>query len=303
MRHMKYTTKITTQTLPVFLATCLLVASAVLPVRASLLLYEGFDYEAPIVGKEGGSGFNAAWAQHASPATINLKAGLDYTDTNTDALVATGGSVGITSVASGGISRTFDAITAAADTTTTYWLSFVGNTAWSATGSGNNFFASLMLRSGTTDILSVGAFGSSPNWRVRANNSNYSSATGVPTSSTQAFVVVRIDVNTATAGNDAVYLWINPALGTEPSIGAATGSITGTNLWNSFSLDSLRISVNENAPAGATKSISLDELRLGTSYADVAVTVVPEVASTAVFLGGMLFVVVILLQGRRSRST
>lgn len=275
-----------------------------LPAQASLLLYEGFNYEsAPIVGQNGGSGFGGAWTQYASPASINLNAGLDYTDTNDDVLLAIGGSASITSVASGGITRAFGAITAAADTTTTYWLSFVGSTAWSATGSGNNYFSSLRLSSGTTDLLSVGAFGGSANWRVRANGGTYSSATTSLNSSTEALIVVRIDVNTAAAGNDAVYLWINPTLNAEPSIAATAGFITGNDLWSAFSLDGLRISVNENATASATKSISLDELRFGTTYSDVTPQAIPEPASAGTMAGLAALALLLIRRRHSNRST
>jgi MYXO-CTERM domain-containing protein len=64
-----------------------------------------------------------------------------------------------------------------------------------------------------------------------------------------------------TTGNERVSLFVNPALGTEPATASASALDVG-----SFIFDRIRIQ------AGNGDSGSVDEIRFGTTYADV----VPE---------------------------
>lgn len=254
---------------------------------ASVLLYEGFDYASgSLVGRNGGHGFKTAWANSGTASASVVDAnGSSYDDGSGHQLLAAGGRVAVSANDTSGVYRTFDSITAASGTTTTYWLSFVASTSGTWTSSGGSYSAALVLRNGDAELLAVGAFGTTDGWRVRANNATYSSATGVASSATEAFVVIRIDVNTAAAGADSVYLWLNPEIGGEaPTTSAAASSITG-NLWDSFSLNLLRIGTMDGG-SKTTKGIALDELRLGTDFASVAPQAVPEPAALAMVFGG-----------------
>lgn len=264
-------------TLRASFASCLLMAAASLPAHASLLLYEGFDYTAneTVIGKNGGFGnwstTNGAWRTTGTPTTTLVVGGsLGYTDTNGASLVTDGGSLSVTTSVTGGTFRNISGIsvTKAGGGTATYWLSFVGNTSGipvpSPTGTP---YAALTFNTndGDGNQLHIGAFGSSAAWRIRVGSSTYSSAAGVPTSTAQAFIVMRVDVDLN--GDDSIHLWVNPALSSEPSLESATSSITGE-YWSgaSFSLSLLRIGTAGTGDIG----INVDEIRLGTTYPTVA---------------------------------
>ncbi|MBK1860133.1 hypothetical protein JIN80_17880, partial [Cerasicoccus arenae] len=115
----------------------------------------------------------------------------------------------------------------APDGTTTYWFSLISSTGGVAFGSGGDE-ASLQIRdSDNTELLSVGAFGSSANWRIRAKSadggiSGFSDGGDAPNSGTSAFIVIQVNINTADSAADDLYFWVNPSLDSTPTIGSAT---------------------------------------------------------------------------------
>jgi len=256
------------------LLACVLIAS---PARAALLLYDGFDYDTgSVVGDNGGSGFNSAWQRSSSVDVTNVNAtGLTYEDNLGQDLVVEGGSLSLAANHTvSGAFRTFSAIAAPVDSLTTYWLSFIGNTV-GTTGSGVTTNAALTLRSGANDILAIGAYGGSNNWRLEINNGLQSTSSILST--TQAFVVMRIDVDTRVGGQDTVAFWVNPDLGSTPSLGTAAYSATAA-FWDTFSLDLLRVGTESTT---VDKGMIIDEFRFGTTYADVG-PAVPEPGNMAV---------------------
>lgn len=278
----------------------LTLAAVILPMtltaQASLLLSDGFDYASgTLTGNNGGTGFSSTWLTSGAGGATVATPGYTYTDTLGNALQTSGGYVSISGTSSGGVYRNFNAITAAAGTTTSYWVSVLMDTTGAPYGASSDTSIIQLRTSGFTNLVSVGAFGTSANFRVRAVSGDaattiYSTASGVANSSNLSLIVLRIDVNTLSAGADAVYLWVNPDLNAEPSIGNATSSITGTNFWNEgeFSLTNIRAGV-ENSGTAEAKGLNLDEFRLGTDYASVLVTV-PEPASLALWSTSALIV-------------
>jgi hypothetical protein len=108
------------------------------------------------------------------------------------------------------------------------------------------------------------------------------------------WVVVRVD---HLAGVDDIYMWLSPDPLSEPSTASADATILNTdaNAFDYGNIGAIRAFVGNQAgtvnaanwrPAGA---IQLDEIRLGTTYADMTSTsVVPEPASLALLvLGGL----------------
>lgn len=277
----------------IFRHAVLLVLFLPLSASATLLLYDGFDYTAgSLVGQNEGTGFKTAWANSGTAAASSvISNGAEYTDSTGIQLLSHGGKVSVSATDTSGVFRTFDPITAASGGTTTYWVSFLGNTSGMWTQTGGSYSAALVLRNGNTELLAVGAFGTTDAWRVRANGTTYSSATGIASSSSEAFIVMRIDIDTTTGGADSVYLWVDPALATTPSIAASTVSITGTNLWDSFSLSLLRIGTMDGG-AHTSKAITLDELRVGTDFANVAP--IPEPAAQAIMSGSLILMIAAL---------
>ena len=104
-----------------------------------------------------------------------------------------------------------------------------------------------------------------------------------------SLVVVRIDHH---AGNDNAYLFVNPTLGVEPEI--STADATSLGIYD-FSFNQVRPFANQGIPNVPDAEISIDELRIGTSYADVTPIVPEPAALTLVGLG----VVGSIRRGRR----
>jgi len=87
--------------------------------------------------------------------------------------------------------------------------------------------------------------------------------------------VVRIDF---TAGNENVWLWVDPELDAIPDIGAADASGTAV----AFEADFVR------AQLQTPEMARFDEIHIGTTFGDVAPFVVPEPSSCSLVLIGML---------------
>jgi hypothetical protein len=117
------------------------------------------------------------------------------------------------------------------------------------------------------------------------------------------WVVVRIDHQ---VGVDNIYMWLSPDPLSEPSTASADATIlsTDTNAFEYGSIGAIRAFVGNQGgtpnaenwrPAGA---IQLDEIRLGTTYADMrSTTVVPEPAAFLLMLLGGLGALAIRRRG------
>jgi hypothetical protein len=104
----------------------------------------------------------------------------------------------------------------------------------------------------------------------------------------RAFLVVRVDF---TAGDEDVWLWVNPNLDLEPALLSADASGTAKN----FNQDQIRMRLQD---AGA---VGFDELRVGATWADVTPhTPVPE-PSVALLLGAGLAATGAVAGRRKSR--
>lgn len=274
-------------------------AAACISTSSAQLFYEGFDYNTGLLtGQNGGSGFTNAWSNLGSGGTEVLSPGLNYTDPQGDMLSTVGNHAFSTSSdSSRGANRSFDSFTVAPNSTGMLWLSFIGNSVAGNFGSGIGNAAVLMLRNSdpSTDMFAIGKYASANGWRFRAG-STLSTAT-TASSLDQAFVVVRMDINTSPSGNDAVYMWLNPDLNTEPVTGDAAASLTGTNLWDSFSVNQLRLASLVSGGSTFERSLTVDEIRLATTYAQA----IPEPSAMALVsttLGGFLLLRK-LLAGRK----
>jgi hypothetical protein len=117
------------------------------------------------------------------------------------------------------------------------------------------------------------------------------------------WVVVRID---HLAGNDDVYMWLSPDPKSEPSLASAAATIKAGDATNGVFdhalIGAIRPFVGgqqNDATANnwrPTAVLALDEIRVGTAYADMSLTV-PEPASIALVL-----LSVVGLAGLRRRS-
>jgi hypothetical protein len=247
--------------------------------QAELIAYEGFDYAdgTPLVdpdsgvGLNGGTGWAAAWGGAALNTVLSPGFG-----TTAGSYLTTGNRLDLNGSNSGNL-RT---LTSSPDSFgSTLYFSFIADI-----DSGN--YAGLSLFEDDTETLFVGKTFDAANWGIDIGGTGVNTTT--PTS-TQSLLVVRLDFGAATTTNPGdstlIRMYVNPAVGTEPML--ADASITKLN----FTFDGIRVQAGSEAVDGA-----FDEIRLGTTYADVAV--VPEPASLGlVAAGGAL-----LLGRRRARK-
>jgi hypothetical protein len=124
----------------------------------------------------------------------------------------------------------------------------LGATLWTKRVDDTNFNLGIEVRTGT------------------AANTTYSAAS-YQTGQTY-FVVVGYTFNTATGADDVVSLWVNPTVNAAMPATTLTDSHTGTDLLNASSFFLRQDSATE------TPAVQVDELRIGTAWADV----VPQTA-------------------------
>ncbi len=288
------------KTLLALLATAALGLSAS---QASLIVYEGFNYTVgtnnpdPDGGLNGGNGLPAtnvggnpsgtstglfgAWG-----TTLNVANGLTYSQGN-NTLTTTGGAGApnnatwgtdlgfyrfmtldpFASVRVGGASN--DGFAANG---TTLWFSVLAKTTSSTaaafrfklSGNSNVFFEN------TTD-----------KWTINPSSSPVAS-TGNMTVGETALLVFSIGF---TAGNETFNLWVNPTLG--GSLGAANATHTTSSDWGDLYTNAF------NLRPSTLGAMTIDEFRMGQSFADVTpFTVIPEPATWALLVGSLTALVV-----------
>ena len=231
---------------------------------AGLTAYDGFDYGATtgdLTGKNGGSGWSGAYTDTGN-STIYTTPGLTYTG-----LPTTGG--GSKTADGGGATtlnfRSFNTIYG--DNETETWISFLAQrngTASTATFAGLSFYNSNGFSSSTDAEVTFANGGTGGAWRIMDNGPpllNGSTAV-VPASNTTYLLVARILWGAGAGGKDAVSLFVNPTLGTLPSVADASLDVDITNF------DKVRIA------AASAINYTFDEIRIGDSYADVTVPLV-----------------------------
>lgn len=128
---------------------------------------------------------------------------------------------------------------------------------------------------GNTDPRAAVGLNGSNQWSLNLNGA--SASTGVARVQSQVYLaVMRMDFG---AASDTVTLWINPAIGGVDPTG-------GTSLTTpEFHFQSLAFYPNRDPNKGA-----IDEIRFGSSFADVTPLAVPEPATLAVLAGSSLLV-------------
>ncbi len=241
----------------IFMAAAVLFLAAT-PAPAAPIALDSFNYGltgAPLSGDNGGTGFSGPWIAGGLKAANSLNytianGSLSYPGTTT-----IGNSVTTNSLSSiGGITRGLTNSLGSAGTTA--YLSFIVLPEGALDQGAFNGFFGLYLNASTGNDLFVGkpGAGSVDNFVLEDRGGASQHSSGVFTSIGNSFLmVVRADF---TAGNDTFTLYVNPQRGREPIGGTAkndsdVGTITGTTIYS-------------------TGAFSIDELRLGTTYADVA---------------------------------
>jgi hypothetical protein len=261
----------------------LVVASAVcwLPMaaEAALLAYDGFDY-APVgsdlSGKNGGFGFSTPWRPGGFNASINTNYDVQSDSLSFGELVTNGHRVRTNAVtAIAGLTR--DLLAPLGVPGTTRYLSFLLRPEGQLHGGAFNGFFGLVLEQPSEPELFVGKPGGGAIDRYvledRGGGLQVASSNVTVVGQT-VFLVLRAQFN---AGNDLFTLYINPVPGgSEPAAGVVKNNsnmstVAGLTLYS-------------------TGAFSIDELRLGETFADVT-PAIPEPASALLALCAALSVI------------
>jgi hypothetical protein len=223
---------------------------------AALTQYEGFDYTvgSELVGSAGGTGWTGPWSstQTEPSNTFTIGTDLSYTDGGAKTLITSGGSFLFTKSsgpANCGVPRPLTAHTSGE----IYVSALIKQL-----GDGNyDYFLQLINGSETCSILVRGSW-PSYFWRIDSSLTTLAS----PVTDETQFLVARVDLDTS-----AIDLWVNPDLVTPGAAGySGTCSLTG--------LDTVQFFVKNEA---ASENYAWDEIRVGTTYADVT-PYIPEPA-------------------------
>jgi hypothetical protein len=227
--------------------------------RAQLIAYEAFNYPSPgspLLGNNGGTGFSSAWRAGGFAASVYDNFQLDEKSLAFGALRTTGQSVSTATLFSdrGGVNRQLSQ-PIGRDGTTVY-LSFLVRPLGRLNAGYSNGFFGLCLNSTGPDSLFIGKPGAgSLDQYVLENRGSarqVSSGAHVVMGET-VFLVLRADF---LAGPDRFALYVNPEPGKpEPAVGTVKSDL------DVFTVDKLVIY--------STGAFSIDEIRLGTTFADV----------------------------------
>jgi hypothetical protein len=251
---------------------------------ATLIARESFEYDAgTLTALNGGTGWGGAWTTSGGIGEVQTT-GLTYTDTMGNNLAVSGNSVIInapTGTASAQFLRLLSGSVGDAGGVTT-WMSFIGERLSPHATDDENLAraASLQLHSTTaSERLAIGkgttSIASPPipsGWAMLHTGNAANSVYTTKSQLLQSFLVVRVDHVGDTTVADNAWIWVNPRLDIEPDINAADASLPGS-LGTSadFTFNRIRAFAGAmNATTGPYASLAFDELRLGTTYADVA---------------------------------
>jgi hypothetical protein len=235
---------------------------------------ESFDY-APgqLVGGTGGSGFSGAWVQGGFNASQSANYGVGSPGLSYSGLTVSGNRATAASATSiSGVTRSL-ASPLGAQGTTRFFSFLMRPEGTLGQGAFNGFFG-LVLESPTEPELFIGKSGAGDLGHYlmeQRGGGPQATSTVVPTVGQSAFFVVKAEF---LAGNDRFTLFMNPtAGGPEPTGGVVkqdlnVGTISGLTLYSS----------------GA---YSIDELRVGETFLDVAPVPEPSVVALGA-LGAVL---------------
>ena len=280
--------------------------ASVSSVSATLVAYEGFNYAIAtdgLAGQSGGTGFSGAWNDTANDGDIVASA-LSYTDGGGRMLVTSGNMARMEGNAAGNAVNFRLLDTTTYSSSSTLYLSFLGQKVASNTGTPLDSRAvNLALFNGTvagtgTENISVGhgtnfPVGGPYNWGHfwGGNGGNGTGAGTVDTYSsvsaqTAVFAVLKIELNLGGGALDQFTFYLNPSLNSESgNTPSATTISTQDRGATMNAIVSQFRPFGGNTNVNGTGILSLDEIRLGTTWGDVTPFIVPEPSTAA--LGGL----------------
>jgi hypothetical protein len=291
------------------LAACTALLAFSPSVRATLLVYEGFDYTAganALNSKNGGTGYSAAYS---STNNADVVAGsFSYTDANSMPLLTAGNRAFLDSTTVGAPDGTAVSIAPIRNVTTSnfsslsgpLYISFLGQqTAGDMRDVTVSLFAATNGTFGTQERLSIGhgnpsaagATDGNNHWGAYANAVGQQGAYSNVLATALSLIVVRVDLNVS-GTLDRFRVYVNPLLGTEPV--AADADSSAYDFLTDFS-EINRVRMRAGGSSSSTTGLNLgasqlqvDEIRIGTAYADV--TPVPEPSAVASMIGASLLI-------------
>lgn len=243
------------------LALCILIFITVLvcsdPASAQVLVYEGFDIAAGTSGLDNSAGGtsqgwtpSSAWSPSGKDIVVPSMA---YIDTTGISLRTAGNRV-----ATDTLVDSFRTLPATINSGTV-WISLIAR----ATAPSSSGYLGIVLQSGATNQFFVGERFLSNRWSIERSSIAGQEADSDIVANVASFLVARIDFNQGTTpGNENAYLWVNPDLDFPPSVAQASAT-----LMNFQSIDFNRVAVQGGYMTGGNE---LDEIRIGSTFADVA---------------------------------
>jgi hypothetical protein len=268
--------------------TAALLGLATSTASAALLVYDGFDYTAGqnlnTAGLNGGTGWDGAWENQAGSAT-------HFWETTSGTLAyENSGNVGSLVTSGGYTSSAGDSNRAA--------KRFFSDAQFDTTNNSDVWFSMLLAKDPAANAFQINLFSSgsqvlqfdvADNIILGGNNlADNDSGRTLPTNGEAAFVVANFDLV-----NEEAQWWINPEAGATSPTGADYSSSVLSFTSAISDLDEIRIFSRPGT--NTTNESFYDEIRMGTTYADV--TPIPEPSAAALLLGGLASV--LLLRRRR----
>lgn len=275
-----------------------LLALAAVPANADLIAYEGFKYNPAetLAAKTGGKGWGLNWSIDGSNSVQGVVRAGSLNGNQSIATAGHGATLGNGSIYARALSTTLGTT----GSTTTRWVSLLflaknatgnesrigfysgmndgkkdpevipgentdGNT--TTTSSGNGVAQVINLGRSNADTADTICL-----YPTNASTTFSSSGISTPRGTVAAFLLLRFDLN-GSASPDTVSLWVNPVIKSgEAALGAAQAT------WTTSDLDPIN---GFRLQAGSTGAYSADEMRIGTTFADVT-PVAPVAASQSV---------------------
>lgn len=284
--------------------------------HATLFVYEGFDYAAganALNSKNGGTGYSAAYSSNNNADVVS--GSLEYTDALGNHLTTLGNHAFMDSTTVGDPNAASPvSIAPNRNVTTTpftnlsdaapLYISFVGQqTAGDLRDVTVSLFAVNNGTFGTQERLSIGhgnpsalnATDGNQNWGAYAVAVGQNGAYSNTPATTQSLIVVRVDLNVSGA-LDRFRVYVNPNMDAEPTTADAESSsydfLVG---WEEINRIRMRAGGSSSSLGLGASQLAVDEIRVGTTYADV--TPIPEPTSALLGSLGAAF----LISGRPRR--
>ncbi len=263
-------------------------AALLMPARASLIASEDFSYGEglSLAGLNGGTGFSSAWTDTGSTAAsireTRSTSGLAY-----DRISSTGRGLFLQYPPSGAtheVSKVFRSLSVG-QSSGIVWIGFLVNV---GSVDLDDTFKLTLFNSATPGVnegISIGKNSGDVHFSLGRFLTTTSASTVVAANTGTHLLVVKYDF----AGN-AISLFVDPDTMATPS-GTPSATVAISSATNQNGFQSLRLESFEASTASSGNG-SIDELRFGTTFADV----VPEPSSAVLMCGGGL---AILLQRRK----